>query len=147
MRCDFFFGTRLTAVAFLLAGSMLAQDPSPVGVWRTLDEKTQKVRGTVLVYERNGAYFAKIASAVNPKEASDICDACPGERKNKPVVGLVIMEGMKRIGSEYAGGEVLDPDTGWVYRGKFKLTEGGQKLVLRGFIGLSLIGRSQTWIR
>lgn len=69
------------------------------------------------------------------------------ERKNQPVVGMVILTGMRKNGSEYNGGEILDPDTGWVYRCKMRLVEGGKKLILRGYLGFSLLGRSQTWIR
>ncbi len=127
--------------------NVFAVDLSPAGVWRTLNEKTGKVRGTVLVYEERGEFFAKVHSVVDPKEAADICDLCPGELKNHPVIGLVIMRGMKRVGTEYAGGEVLDPDTGTIYRGKFKITDSGTKMVLRGFVGISLLGRSQTWLR
>jgi uncharacterized protein (DUF2147 family) len=60
---------------------------------------------------------------------------------------MVIMRNMKKRGSEYVGGDILDPDTGQVYRCKFTLADGGQKLVVRGFIGISLLGRSQTWLR
>ncbi len=126
---------------------VFAADLSPAGVWRTMNDKTGKVRGTVLVYEEKGEFFAKVNSAVDPKEAADICDLCPGELKNRPVIGLVIMRGMKRVGAEYGGGEVLDPDTGSIYRGKFKITDSGTKMVLRGFVGISLLGRSQTWQR
>jgi hypothetical protein len=147
MLLNVFSLTAILAGFFGLAGIVLGEDSSPLGLWKTLDDRTGQVRGTVLVYERNGLYHAKIASAVNPKEANDICDLCPGGRKNKPVVGLVIMENMRKSGAEYTGGEVLDPDTGYIYRGKFRLIEGGQKMVLRGFIGISLLGRSQTWIR
>jgi uncharacterized protein (DUF2147 family) len=60
---------------------------------------------------------------------------------------MVILTGMKKNGPEYNGGEILDPDTGWVYRCKMRLAENGSKLILRGYLGVSLLGRSQTWLR
>ncbi|MBV8817201.1 MAG: DUF2147 domain-containing protein [Acidobacteriaceae bacterium] len=142
-----FLKTLLIAAVFLVLIAASVTEASPLGIWKTIDDRTNKIRGTVEIYERQGAYFGRIASTVDPKEASEVCALCPGERKNKPIVGLVIMEGMKKNGSEYSGGEVLDPDTGTIYRGKFKLLENGKKLLLRGYVGFSLIGRTQTWIR
>lgn len=112
-----------------------------------VDDKTGKPRGVVRIYEANGELFGKIESTINPAEAEKLCDLCPGERKNKPVIGLVIMRHMKKQNAEYAGGDIVDPDTGWVYRCKLRLAENGAKLELRGFIGLSLLGRTQVWSR
>ena len=122
-------------------------DPSPEGVWRTIDDNTHKARGLIRLYEQNGEVFGRVEASFDPKEAKEICERCSGDRKNKPVVGMVVMRNMKKHGAEYAGGDILDPDTGLVYRCKFTLEDGGRKLVVRGFIGISLLGRSQTWLR
>jgi uncharacterized protein (DUF2147 family) len=76
-----------------------------------------------------------------------VCDKCEGAKKGQPIVGLVFLEGLKKNGDEYEGGQILDPETGTVYSSKAKLIEGGKKLEVRGFVGVSLIGRSQTWVR
>ena len=131
----------------MLCTSSLAAEPSPTGLWKTFDDKTQKPRGLIRLYEENGAIFGRIEASVDPKEAREICDKCSGERKNKPVVGMVVLRGMRKQGSGYAGGEILDPDTGWVYRCKMNVEKDGEKLVVRGYLGFSLIGRSQTWVR
>jgi len=133
--------------AALVALAALAAGPSIAGRWRTVDDKTGKPRGIVLIYEQDGQFFGKIERSLDPKEANQICDQCKDERKNKPVTGMVILRHLKRNGDEYGGGDILDPDNGSVYRCKAKLAEDGNKLVLRGFIGISLLGRSQTWTR
>lgn len=91
--------------------------------------------------------FAKIEESYDPKDASRICSKCTDERKDEPIVGLVLMRSIKRQGDEFAGGDILDPDTGSVYRCKFALADGGSRLVVRGFLGVPLLGRSQTWER
>lgn len=134
---------------FMLAAAVLpmrAADPA-LGVWITIDDKTHKPRGTVRLYEENGAIFGKIETSLNPKDATEVCDLCDGERRNKPIIGLVFVRNMKKQGAEYGGGDILDPDTGKVYRCKMTLEDGGKRLVVRGFIGFSLLGRSQTWTR
>ncbi len=136
-------------LCFLMCFLTLAATPdaSPLGLWKTVDDKTHKARGTVRIYEHDGALFAKIESSVDPKENAELCRKCEDDRKDKPVIGLVIMRNMKPHGSDYTGGDILDPDTGTVYRCKMTLADGGKKLNVRGFIGISLLGRSQTWVR
>ncbi|HEY1206441.1 MAG TPA: DUF2147 domain-containing protein [Bryobacteraceae bacterium] len=136
----------LVALAFA-ALPALAAEPAITGRWKTVDDKTGKPKGIVLIYEQNGEFFGKIESSIDPKDANKICDLCKDERKNKPVTGMVVMRHMKRDGDEYGGGDILDPDNGKVYRCKAKLAEGGKKLIVRGYIGISLLGRSQTWTR
>ena len=72
---------------------------------------------------------------------------CKDDRKDKPIIGLVIVRKLNRKGDEYSGGDILDPDTGTVYRCKIRFAEDGRKLIVRGFVGLSLFGRSQIWTR
>lgn len=124
-----------------------AADPGPAGLWKTIDDKTKRPRGTVLIYEQDGLFFGKIASTFNPAEAREKCVSCRDERKDQPVIGLLILRNMKENGSQFDGGDILDPDTGKVYRCRMQLTDGGAKLILRGYIGFSLLGRSQTWLR
>lgn len=127
----------------------LAAPPGPAGLWKTIDDKTKKPRGQVLIYEQNGLFFGRIASTFNPAEALKRCVPCKDERKDQPVIGLLILRNMKGEGEdgEYDGGDILDPDNGTVYRCKMRLADGGKKLIVRGYIGFSLLGRSQTWLR
>ena len=140
--------SKIIFLHLLLTICLCAADSSLAGRWRTLDDKTQKARGVVLLYEQGGAIFGKIESSFDPKEAGEICSKCDGDRRGKPVIGLVFLRNMKKHGAaEYAGGDILDPDSGWLYRCKITVEDGGRKLVVRGFLGVSLIGRSQVWLR
>jgi len=139
----------LRIASIFFAGCLLAsaQNLSPTGLWKTVDDKTHKTRGTIRLFEKDGAIFGRIESSLDPKEAFDVCDKCDGDRKNKPIIGLLVLRDMKRKGAEYVGGDILDPDSGWIYRCKMTMEDGGKKLIVRGFLGLSLLGRSQTWVR
>ena len=89
-----------------------------------------------------------VQSFLRPGEQPDArCVRCEGERKNQPMLGMVILWGLRPDGADWQGGHVLDPTTGRTYRASVTLIEGGAKLRVRGFIGLSLFGRSQTWMR
>lgn len=138
--------------ALILAGvstlAMAAND-SPVGKWKTIDDKTGQPKGMVEITEANGVLTGKIIGRF-PKPgdpANPVCDKCEGAKKGQPIVGLVFLENLKKAGDEYEGGQILDPETGTVYSSKAKLIDGGKKLEVRGFVGVSLIGRSQTWVR
>ena len=126
---------------------MIAAEPSPIGLWKTIDDHTHKPRGIVRIYEENGVFLGKIENSFDPEERVAHCGKCADDRKNAPIMGLVIMRGIMKHGSEYSGGEILDPDTGWIYRCRFTLSSDGEKLFIRGFLGLSLLGRTQTWFR
>jgi uncharacterized protein (DUF2147 family) len=126
---------------------LLALEPSPVGFWKTVDDRTHKPRGIVRIYEENNQFFGKIETSFNPEEMTALCEKCTGDRKDAPVIGLVIMRGMTKRGSEYGGGEILDPETGWVYRCRFALIGQGSKLLIRGYLGVPVLGRTQTWVR
>ena len=137
----------LLLTGFLLCARLIAMDSTPLGVWKTIDDTTHKPRGLIRLYELNGEIFGKIEASFDPKEAGEVCAKCAGDRKGMPVVGMVVMRHMKKRGNEYAEGDILDPDTGWVYRCKFTLEPDGKTLLVRGFLGFSLLGRSQTWFR
>lgn len=127
----------------------LAEEATPVGTWKTIDDKTGKPRSYVRISENNGELEAVILKGF-PREGhqpNEPCDKCPGEFKGKPKVGLRFMWGLKKDGDEYNGGKILDPDNGEIYKCKIYLDGGPDKLVVRGYIGISLIGRSQTWYR
>jgi uncharacterized protein (DUF2147 family) len=129
-------------------GICLAADAvSPVGEWKTFDDKTGKARAIVRIYEQDGKLFGKIERSMSTGAENRVCAVCTDDRKDQPMLGLVIIRNMKRTDDGYAGGDILDPDTGSVYRCKLHVDEGGTKLVVRGFIGISLLGRTQVWER
>ncbi len=138
----------LSATAAPRVGIAIAADlSSPLGEWKTFDDKTGKARAIVRIYEQDGRLFGKIERSMTPGAESRVCAVCSDERKGRPMLGLVIIRNMKRTDDGYAGGDILDPDNGSVYRCKFHLEDGGTKLVVRGFIGISLLGRTQVWER
>ena len=137
---------------FLCAGLLVSlpawsAEPSAVGSWRTVDDQTGRERSVVRIEARDGVLNGRVVSIIDPADAARRCDLCDDDRKGQPVVGLEIMRGMRPDGDGWSGGRVLDPQTGSVYRGEMHLIDNGARLVLRGYIGISLFGRSQTWIR
>jgi uncharacterized protein (DUF2147 family) len=137
------------AVMFLGPAGMWPSETeplTPVGRWKTIDDKTGKPKSIVQIYVENGRFFGRVEATLNP-DARKVCDLCKDERKNQPIVGMVIMRGLSQHGDEYSGGDIVDPDNGSVYRCKLHLQDGGRELLVRGYIGISLLGRSQTWTR
>ena len=135
----------------LLPCSVIANDI--VGKCKTIDDQTGYSRADVLITKNNaGIYTAKII-AIRPlpyKPLVETCNKCKGDLKGKPYVGLEIMSGFQRHPkdpNQFQGGHVLDPLSGNVYKGKAKLSENGKRLSLRGYVGVSALGRSTTWIR
>ncbi len=141
----------LTTVMLVPTQTALAQGSkasSPVGLWHTISDVDGKPRGIVEIREEKGVFVGIARGTLRSDEPPNpTCDKCSGARKGKPLEGMDILTGLRANGDEWTGGEVLDPDTGKVYKAKIKLIDGGRRLVLRGFIGFSLIGRSQTWVR
>jgi uncharacterized protein (DUF2147 family) len=137
--------------ALLVAGTMAAAPApdmqSPLGWWRTFDDKTGQARGIVKIYEQGGKLFGRLERSFTPGAATRVCSVCKDERKDQPVIGLLIIRNMKLEDGEYGGGDILDPDSGTVYRCKLRLEQQGTRVVVRGYIGISLFGRSQTWQR
>jgi uncharacterized protein (DUF2147 family) len=124
-----------------------AELASPIGLWKTFDDATGSPRALVRIYEKGGKLFGLIEKVFDAGAEKQVCEACKDDRKNQPIIGLIIIRDIKQEGSAYGGGDILDPDSGSVYRCKMHLDQAGNRLMLRGYIGLSIIGRSQTWQR
>lgn len=140
----------ILSLATALLANFAAAEDGPVGRWKTIDDKTGKQNGIVEIWEESGELKGKILKIIPVKPGDDPngkCDKCPGDKKGKPITGMTFLWGLKKDGSEFKGGEILDPETGDVYKAKMKLVDDGKKLDVRGFIGFALIGRTQTWLR
>jgi uncharacterized protein (DUF2147 family) len=135
------------ALLLIAPAGALAQSASPVGMWRTFDDRTGKERGLVRIYEANGRLYGNVEATIDPAEAKRTCTKCEDDRKDRPLIGLNIIRGLHRDGDAWDGGTILDPGTGEVYRCSIHLEDGGRRLVVRGYLGISLLGRSQTWVR
>jgi uncharacterized protein (DUF2147 family) len=127
-----------------LALPVLAADI--VGIWKAVDDDSGQANALVRIVERRGVYSGTVIQVLD-QSAPALCGSCPGERHNQPILGMTILAGMRHQGDGYAGGEILDPDSGTLYRLKARLTDGGARLELRGYVGLPLFGRTQVWER
>lgn len=134
------------AVTALLIVSIAVAADSPVGKWKTIDEKSGKVVSEVELYDQSGKLFGKIVGLTDPNNAQGQpkkCTACTGEDKDKPIVGLVIIKGLSADKDRYKGGTILDPDDGKVYKAEVWPEDG--KLKVRGYLGVFY--RTQTWVK
>ena len=138
------FGAMLAAL-FVPPASAQGLD-SPVGLWKNIDDETKQPKALIRIVEQGGALVGRIEKILTDKPDA-VCDKCTDERKGKPVQGMTILTGLKKDGDEWTGGEILDPNNGKVYKAKARLADGGRKLDVRGFVGIALVGRTQTWVR
>ena len=119
---------------------------SPIGLWQPLDSAGRPL-GLIRIFEANGLYYGRIEASSPSDDRSARCTRCTDERHGQPIIGLLLMRHMRPQEGQYVGGDILDPDTGRIYRCALRLTDGGHQLIMRGFLGISLLGRSQTWQR
>ena len=139
----------LTLAAALAAPLAWAQDASPVGLWKTIDDASGKPTALIRITDNQGELQGKIEKLFrSPEEDQNPkCSLCQDARKDQPMIGMTILTGLRKHGDEYSGGEILDPNNGKVYKSKLHLTDGGKKLSVRGYIGVPMLGRSQVWVR
>ncbi len=144
-----FLAVLISGAAMLgFATSVAAAEPSAVGLWQKTEEGKPVV--WVLIVEHNGVYegaFAKMFP--KPGEKSDyVCNKCEDDRKDKPLLGLSFIRDMKRKNTlEYEGGNILDPRDGSVYHALMSVSEDGQTLHLRGYLGIPMLGKTEDWTR
>jgi uncharacterized protein (DUF2147 family) len=120
---------------------------SPVGRWKTIDDKTGKARGIVDLREEDGKLYGTVESLIDPPVPNPTCYLCSGDLKDRPVVGMQVLWGLVKDGNQWTGGQVLDPESGKSYRASIMLEAGGKKLRMRGYILMPMFGRTQHWIR
>ena len=139
--------TLICLAANPLLAAEAAGPASPVGLWKTFDDKTGNARALVRIYQQDGKLFGRIEQSFTSGAEHRVCVPCTDERRNQPIIGLLIVRNIQREGNEYSGGDILDPESGTVYRCKMHLEQNGARLIVRGYIGFSLLGRTQTWQR
>ena len=133
--------------ALLLSLPAGAQQLTPAGLWQTVSDVDGKPEAYIRIREVQGEFTGVIEQVLHPDKPNPICDKCPGERHNQPIVGLTIITGVRRDGDHFSGGKILDPDSGKLYSCILTLIDGGKRMQVRGFLGFSLFGRTQTWLR
>jgi uncharacterized protein (DUF2147 family) len=114
-----------------------------------VDDLTGKINSVVTIWEEDGKLYGRIERLIDPdpKDPDPRCLRCSGDLKGQRLLGLRILWGLTQDGNQWTGGEILDPDNGKIYRCALTLKDGGKKLKVRGFIGFSLLGRTQYWLR
>jgi uncharacterized protein (DUF2147 family) len=134
----------ITVIALLVLPA-LAVD-SPLGKWKTVDDKSGKTVSDVEIYDQGGKVFGRIVGLAEPNDAQGkpkICTKCTGPDKDKPIVGLVIIKDLVAAGDRYKGGTITDPEDGKVY--KAELWTEGATLKVRGYLGMFY--KTQTWLK
>ena len=133
-------------VSFMLGSGIALAADSPVGTWKTVDDKTGKVKSEVQLYEQGGKLYGKITALTDPTDKQGkprVCSECKGVDKDKSIVGLVIVKDLSLSKDRYKGGTILDPEDGKVYKAELWM-EGG-KLKVRGYFGVFY--KTQTWVK
>lgn len=120
---------------------------SPIGLWKTIDDKTKTEKALVRVTESGGVVSGKIEKLFDPAKQEAVCDKCSDDRKDKKIIGMEIIRNVKKEDDVWAGGTILDSAEGKVYKVKMTPIDGGKKLEVRGYVGAPLFGRTQTWVR
>lgn len=150
-----FFLLVVAPIAFSLAASaqavskpaLASPQDSPVGRWKTVDDSTGKVKSIVAIREENGKLYGTIEELFDPPVPHPTCYLCTGDLKDRPLVGLQILWDFVPDGTQWSGGQVLDPETGKIYRASLALEDGGKKLRLHGYFLVTLLGRTEHWLR
>jgi uncharacterized protein (DUF2147 family) len=137
--------TAFASVLIFLA-TLFVQSQTVVGRWKTIDDETGKAKGIVEIYEQSGKIYGKVVDILEQENKKRVCENCSGDDKNKPILGMIIIKGLSKEDSEYTNGKILDPKNGKIYKCYITL-ETKDKLKVRGYIGISLFGRTQYWYR
>ena len=145
--------TRQLAIALGLGqfAALAHAQATPAGLWKTIDDETKKEKSLIRITEAGGVFTGKLEKLLDPSSKPDaVCDLCSDYRKDKPIVGMTLVKGVKQSDSDkgrWDGGEILDPNNGKTYKVRLTPGEGGKTLAVRGYIGAPMLGRTQTWVR
>jgi uncharacterized protein (DUF2147 family) len=121
--------------------------PPEVGLWQTFSDVTGKPEGFIRIRLAGDELRGVIERGMPGDDPNELCTKCPGDRKDQRKIGMTIMTGLHRQDDHWGGGEILDPDNGRIYRCRVQAVDSGRKLEVRGYLGVWLLGRTQTWLR
>lgn len=136
----------LTVVVLFISCVFYSQNKDVLGKWKTIDDETGKPKSIVEIYEKSGKIYGKVIEILDIVHKNNLCKECSGEDANKPILGMIVIKGLTQDGKEYNSGKILDPKNGKLYQCFITLV-GNDKLKVRGYIGISLLGRTQYWQR
>ena len=131
----------LVIIILLITNNLFSQ--GIIGKWKNIDDNNQ-AKSIIEIYQENGIYYGKILQVVQRKDG--ICTTCVGKYHTKNINGLLILKDLKKNGEKYENGTIIDPENAKKYSCYLQL-ENNSKLKIRGFIGLSIIGRTEYWYR
>lgn len=135
----------LMSIILFLVSFSISWGQSAIGTWKTVDDEDGTVKSHVSIYEEGGKLFGKVVKLVNPEIT--ICKECKGAKKDQPIEGMIIMWDLEKESKTlWEGGKIMDPKNGKEYKCKIELAD-ANTLDVRGFLGFSLFGRTQTWYR
>jgi uncharacterized protein (DUF2147 family) len=141
----------VTALCLGAFAALAHAQSTPAGLWKSIDDETKKEKSLIRITESAGVYTGKLEKLLDPATKPDaVCEKCSDDRKDKPLVGMTLIKGVKQSDSDkerWDGGEILDPNNGKTYKVRLTPVEGGKTLAVRGYIGAPMLGRTQTWIR
>ena len=134
------------SLLFVLSGFFSSHAQNILGKWKTIDDETGKAKSVVEIYQENGKFYGKVVEILDKSKEEKVCVDCEGLNKGKKIKGMVILDGLEKKGSIWESGTILDPNSGKMYKCILTL-ENQDKLKVRGYIGISLFGRTQYWQR
>jgi len=140
----------IASLTLALAAAAGWAQTSPVGVWKTIDDDGKTEKSLVRIVDAGGVLVGKIEKIFDASKQDSKCDKCSDDRKDKPIIGMTIIRNVKQDADDkdvWTGGEILDPNNGKVYKVRLRPIDGGAKLEVRGYIGMPMLGRTQTWVR
>lgn len=132
--------------AFLLVANIALAQSSPIGIWKTIDDKTGEAKSHIEIYEKSGKLYGKVTKLLQ-RSQDTVCEKCPGKKKNQPLVGMLVIDGLEAYKDYWQSGTILDPETGNEYGCSIWLADGKtDELKVRGKHWTGLF-RTQTWFR
>jgi uncharacterized protein (DUF2147 family) len=132
--------------SILILSFQVAIAQSIEGKWKTIDDETGEAKSIVEIYQKDGKIYGKVLEILNPEKRDGVCEKCKGDRKDKPVLGMMIIDGLEKDDDEYEGGKILDPEKGKEYKCKLWLdADDKNKLYVRGYV--AFFYRTQNWYR
>jgi uncharacterized protein (DUF2147 family) len=134
----------LLTITFIVCSIFIGSAQSIFGKWKTIDDETGNEKSIVEIYRVNGKAYAKVLQLLEKGKENKLCDECKGDKKDKPIKGMIIINGLTEDGDEWNDAKILDPQTGKEYKCYIAL-DGNNILKVRGYIGFALLGRTQYW--
>jgi uncharacterized protein (DUF2147 family) len=140
---------RTFAALLFLSSVSVASAASPIGLWKTVDDETGEERSFIRIKSVGQSIEGSVEEIIvlPGDDPAQLCTACEGSLKDQPVIGMRIMWGFEGEGSTWKEGYIMDPNNGKTYRCKLAVEDDNQSMRVRGYSGVSLLGRTQTWYR